>query len=798
MIRKTLLVLIVLPLIALAQASSVLEVSVRDAETGNTLRGAVVKFEELPFAGVTGEDGKFTLKNMPPGEWRIICSFVGYKTERQLISVAGDKSSFTIKLKQDAVEVSEVLVTGSRAGDKNSSISYSNLAKAEIERISVTRDIPAILNTLPSTSFYSESGTGIGYGYIRIRGFDQRRISVLINGVPQNDPEDHSVYWLNFYDLANSLEDVQVQRGAALTFYGPPSIGASINLMTNKPFVEPGGTFEVGTGSFNTRKYSLSANSGLLAERFMIRVRGTKVETDGYREWSWAQIYRFFVSASYFDDVQSVSVNAFGGPQEDGLAFYGISKSMNADDDLRRYNYGAASQDREVLNQPQISLVHDLKLDDHLWLKNTIFYMSGDGFFDFNASYGTHDYFRIDPSVTIPADIMMRAFVDNDQFGWLPQIEYRYSSGKLLAGGEVRIHRSLHWGRIESGSGLPADIVGEGGNKHFYEYRGGKDIFSGFVGLQHDLTEGLGLSFKLQSIYQKYRLYDEKFVGTDFTTPYFFVNPQAGISYRLNNNITAYASVALTRREPPLKNLYEAESASWGVVPQFSRKQDGSYDFNEPLVKPETLLNIELGTRFDWSIFNGSVNFYYMNFENEIVPSGGLDVFGQPRFGNAGRTLHLGLEFEGVIRLPWRLQFSLNGNISRNRYVDFTEYDGNGQPLSRVDNYIANAPELILNAALNYTGEHFFAGIHLNHTGTQYTDNSTNPDGTGFDELTVDSFSVVNLSAGVQYSFYGTALRLTFEVNNLLDRKYLMNGFGWDNFFPAAGRNIMTTLKVDI
>ena len=798
MIRKLLFVFIFATVLIHAQVASTLEIIVRDASSGGTLQGAVIKFEDLPFAGVTNGEGRFVLKNMPPGEWRVICSYVGYKTLREVINVSGDKSAISFNLNQDVVSIPEVVVTGNRASEKGSTISFSNLSKAEIERLSVTKDIPAILNSLPSTSFYSESGTGIGYGYIRIRGFDQRRISVLVNGVPQNDPEDHSVYWLNFYDLANSLEDVQVQRGAALSFYGPPSIGASINLVTNKPFVEPGAAFEVGSGSFNTRKYSLSANSGLLADRFMIRVRGTKVETDGYREWSWAQVYRFFVSASYFDDVQSVSVSAFGGPQEDGLAFYGISKKSNNDENSRRYNYGLASMDREVLNQPQISLVHDLKLGENLWLKNTLFFMSGDGFFDFNASYGSNSYFRIDPAIVIPSDIMMRAFVDNDQYGWLPQIEYRYTSGKLLAGGEIRIHRSLHWGRIESGSGLPSDITGDKGDKHFYEYRGGKDIYSGFVGLQHNLNDKLGLSLKLQMVYQKYRLFDEKYVGTDFSTPYLFVNPQAGISYRLTNFVSLYGSVALTKREPPLKNLYEAESASWGVVPQFNRKLDGSYDFSDPLVKPETLLNIEVGTRLAWERFNGSINFYYMNFENEIVPSGGLDIFGQPRVGNAGRTLHLGIEIEGTIRLPWHLQVGFNGNISRNRYVEFTEYDGSGSPLSRVDNLIANAPEFILNASLEYAGERFFAGLHLNHTGVQYTDNSANPERTIDDEVTVDPFTVVNLSAGVNYRLFTTTIRLTFELNNLFDKKYLMNGFGRDNFFPAAGRNLMTTLKVEI
>lgn len=782
----------------LPRNASTLEILVKDAGTNEILQGAVIKFENLPFTGVTDHNGKFVLRSIPSGDWKIICSFVGYKTVKQIVSVNSETTKADILMYSDQVQVPEIIVTGTRADAKGSSSTYSNLDKLEIERISVNRDIPSILNQLPSTSYYSESGTGIGYGYIRIRGFDQRRISVLINGVPQNDPEDHSVYWINFYDLANSLEDVQVQRGSSLSFYGPPAIGASINLVTTKPFVEPGISFETGLGSYNTKKYAINANSGLIADRFMIRFRGSKVTSDGYRDWSWSEFYRFFVTASYFDDIQTISLSAFGGPQEDGLAFYGISKSQNGDEQTRKYNYGATSRDREVLNQPQISLVHDLKLGNHVWLKNTFFFMSGDGFFDFNANYGDHNYFRLDPQFTIPSDIMMRAFVDNDQYGWIPQIEYNYGGGKLMAGGEIRIHRSHHWGRIESGTGLPEDVVGEKGNKHFYEYDGGKNIYSMFVSVAHHLTDRLNVIGKLQSIYQQYLLNNEKFVGTDFKTPYFFVNPQLGLSYSISPVFTVYGSASLTRREPPLKNLYEAESASWGVVPQFEKKSDGSYNFDEPLVKPELLTNIEFGARIALQKFVGSVNFYYMNFENEIVPSGGLDVFGQPRVGNAGKTLHIGIELEGVYKLPWNLQLSLNGNISRNRYIEFNEYDGNGIAISRNNNFIANAPELIVNAGLTYMNEIFFATINVNHTGVQYTDNSTHPDGVKTSELTVDPFTVVNFGIGVNYKISGARLRFSVEVNNLFDNKYLMNGFDWDNFFPSAGRSFMTNLKVEL
>ncbi|NIQ12755.1 MAG: Plug domain-containing protein, partial [Gammaproteobacteria bacterium] len=67
---------------------------------------------------------------------------------------------------------------------------FTNISEEDLNYRDQIQDIPLLLSDLPSTKTYSETGTGIGYSYLNIRGFDQRRISVLINGVPQNDPED--------------------------------------------------------------------------------------------------------------------------------------------------------------------------------------------------------------------------------------------------------------------------------------------------------------------------------------------------------------------------------------------------------------------------------------------------------------------------------------------------------------------------------------------------------------------------------------------------------------------------------
>jgi iron complex outermembrane recepter protein len=91
-----------------------------------------------------------------------------------------------------------VLVEGSLGKQGITPIAFDQIKRKEIQRDYVVQDIPEYLSRLPSTTFYSEGGHGIGYNYLSIRGFDQRRISVSINGIPQNDPEDHNIYWLDF------------------------------------------------------------------------------------------------------------------------------------------------------------------------------------------------------------------------------------------------------------------------------------------------------------------------------------------------------------------------------------------------------------------------------------------------------------------------------------------------------------------------------------------------------------------------------------------------------------------------
>ena len=79
--------------------------------------------------------------------------------------------------------LNEVTVSSVRA-KYSSPISFTNISKSEIQKINLAQDIPILLKNTPSAISHSDTGSGIGYTSIRIRGSDQTRLNVTINGVP--------------------------------------------------------------------------------------------------------------------------------------------------------------------------------------------------------------------------------------------------------------------------------------------------------------------------------------------------------------------------------------------------------------------------------------------------------------------------------------------------------------------------------------------------------------------------------------------------------------------------------------
>ncbi|HSW53540.1 MAG TPA: TonB-dependent receptor [Ignavibacteriaceae bacterium] len=802
---------------------------VLDAETSSHLVNASVLISSRPGVGTYSDNkGEFILTAAFINDTLRI-SFVGYKLlvvpVKNIYKPHSDQF-FNFELTRTTIPSQTILVEATVGELGVTPNAFDQLKAADIEKTYTLYDIPRYLSDLPSTTFYSESGTGIGYNYLSIRGFDQRRISVSINGIPQNDPEDHNVYWLDFPDLLASTELIQVQRGAGSGVFGYPAIGGSINIITSNFSSKPKLELSASYGSYVTRKYSAAFSSGLIDEKYSVYAKLGQILSSGYKEQTWVDFKSYFLSAVRYDKNFTTQLNFYGGPIADGLGYTGVAKFAVKDKNLRRENYSYWEADEngytytlqrrpeeiENFSQPHFELLNDLQITEKIKMNSALFLVLGEGFFDYDGSWSVFydDYFRLKENGFdtnyIPTNALIRAKVENKQFGWIPRFSLEHHNGTLFFGAEFRKHNSIHWGSINYAENLPPGVTK---NYKYYSYEGAKDIFSAFVNESYRLNEQWNLLGELQLAYNKYRLFNEQYVGNDFTVDNLFLNPRAGINFKPLQALNIYFSFARVSREPRLKEYYDAAESSGGEVPQFEVKPDGYYNFNEPLVKLETMNDFELGASYNDANLSLTLNLFYMLFNDEIVKDGQVDRFGQPTTGNVDRSVHLGAELSAIIKF-WDDHCELFGNatLSKNTIEEGKFFIDVENSVDLSGNRISGFPDMLANIGIAFQHSGFYLRLTGKYVGDFYSDNYddklngyllTNPGFVDYSDNLNEAYFVSDIFMSYEFLIVNflTPWKVYLQVNNIFDNLYSANAIGKE-FFPAAERNWLAGIQVGL
>ncbi len=201
---------------------------VYDDNTGLGLTGANIRLEEMNRGISSADSGKFVFVDIPNGRYTISVSYIGYKLKKISVLVRDTEEMFIpINLVPQILMGQTVEVTGTRAIEGETPVAFTNISNKELNETYTASDVPMLLNEVPGVYAYSLAGDNLGYSFLKIRGFDQRRIGVMINDIPLNDPEDHEVYWVDLPDLTESVQDIQIQRGVGSSVYGTSTFGGS-------------------------------------------------------------------------------------------------------------------------------------------------------------------------------------------------------------------------------------------------------------------------------------------------------------------------------------------------------------------------------------------------------------------------------------------------------------------------------------------------------------------------------------------------------------------------------------------
>jgi len=322
--------LIFLSVSVLAQDKYKLSGKVTDGINGEPLIGAAVTYAEGKGT-VSDFDGNFVLE-LDKGVYTISVSYVGFERSEQQVDLSSGSKTLDITLK--SVTMKEVQVVANVAVDRETPVAFTNITPKKIQEELGTQDLPMLLNTTPGV-YATQQGGGDGDTRINIRGFSQRNIGVMIDGVPVNDMENGQVYWSNWFGLDAVTRNVQVQRGLGASKTAIPSVGGTMNIITNgidqKRFLTIKQDYTFGEGVFyneDEKHEDLSRESYL---RTTVGFNSGKLKGDwgftlagAFKTGNSSATFSPTLGGFYYAKVEKrikshmISVSAFGAPQQHG------------------------------------------------------------------------------------------------------------------------------------------------------------------------------------------------------------------------------------------------------------------------------------------------------------------------------------------------------------------------------------------------------------------------------------------------------------------------------------------------
>ena len=764
----------------------------------------------------------------------------GYDPKRITVEVTDSTALFLLTPRP--IPVATVDVSTTRAAERGSAVAFTDLDRKAIQERYWAQDVPMLLNETPGVYSYSDAGNGIGYSYIKIRGFPQRRVAVTINGIPLNDPETHEVYWVDHPDLVSSAQDLQVQRGVGSALYGASAVGGSVNLETLMIPEERRISLEAGGGSYDTKRLALQYESGLLDNRYTLAGRYSRIESQGYRELSWSRLWSYYFTAARIDPSVTTRLNFYGGPERLHLAYYAVDRSyldglITGDPEKdRRLNPLNWVHETDNFYEPHYELIQNVKLGARAALTSSAFYFPGKGYYD-DLPYGPQTFasrqlpdFEVDSDSLYPAayyatdstgapavqpdgrfrviasDMTQRLWVRNRHYGWIPRARFAHGKGELTAGAEWREHVGRHWGELTWSQVLPLNTDP---NHVFYDYTGRVRALSGFAQEAYSLHPDLKLTGSLQWRQTRYAIGRARYTGYDFHQTYSFLNPRAGLNWNATERWNVFGSYAHARTEPILSELYRADDPT--AVPAFRVVDVANHVYEDPLVRPERLDDYESGVGYRDDTSYLKLTGFWLDFRDEIVPNGQITAFGIPITGNAARSSHKGIEVEGGWTHRSGLELSGNASLSRNRFSEYHEFVDSTTVNDFGGNAIAGFPDRIANLTVGFRRHGARAALTVNEVGRQYLDNSQdnrkNPglrSAPGYQKKLIEEHATLNglLSYELQGFRPLDASRVLLEVRgmNLTGLRYETSGYVFAEvpyFYPASTRSVFVSLKAE-
>lgn len=757
---------------------------------------------EKKYARLTKATGAVYL-NVPPGKYQVLVDGgLNYeKLNDEFTLTGGDTLRFYLASRSH--QLPEVSVSSDRI-DPISPTIMESIDRKEIQRIADGRELPQLLQGLTSIISHSDAGNGVGYSYLRIRGSDQTRINVSINGVPLNDAESHQVFWVNMPDISNGLSEIQVQRGVGTSTFGPAAFGANVKLSTGG-LQEDGVLYRSNVASYDTYRNALSVKHNGLTLRL------SDIRSQGYIDRASSNLQSYFLqydksvgdhnfkimhtkgserTYQSWNGVPEAIINGNGEALQDHIDrnSYSEAETENLLTSDRRYNYYEYKNEIDQYRQAHTQLHWKWSPERRYWsFAAVLHHTHGQGYFEqFKQSENAVDY-GVPPLIfaqdTVQSgDIVRRRWLKNHFYGI--QTSALWKKGIMQSKTALSANQYVgdHFGRLVSGDFVPASA-----DFPYYSSEAFKGDYSIYNQTHYAWDRWIAyLDLQYRTIRYSTQGNNNDLLEFDVDESFHFFNPKFGIQYKYLNH-RLFASLGVSNREPVRNDFINQE------------------ELRSP--KAERLTDLEIGGSLRFNKSHILANVFLMQYKDQLIPTGALNDVGALLRTNVPESQRLGAEFSAWYEPIPMLKLAFNSTIMRSTIGEWTEaiYDyGSNEVLENVyrNSPMSMSPDWLFNTSVEYIFlQDFTIQWQSQYVSEQFLDN------TGRHDRKTDEYFIHHLGIEWNKRYGKREISLQAKTFNLFDYQY--EGFGYtysyafndqlttENFYyPQAPRNFNVGLSL--
>lgn len=264
-----------------AQARGTISGTVREVESGQALEGAQIHVTGTTVGAISGQGGRFTVANVPPGTHTVMIRLIGFKSEQRSVAVTADQTTTVdVRLARSAITLDEVVVTGTGVATEKRKLgnTVATISAAALEDKPIATFSEVLQGREPGVVALPAGGlTGEG-ARIRIRGTKSLSQSnepiVYLNGVRIDNAGGRGNIGTGGGGMPSRLDDidptsierVEILKGAAAaTLYGSEASSGVIQIFTKQGSAgQPRWTVEIEQGALRYPGGAFEPNAGFV------------------------------------------------------------------------------------------------------------------------------------------------------------------------------------------------------------------------------------------------------------------------------------------------------------------------------------------------------------------------------------------------------------------------------------------------------------------------------------------------------------------------------------------------------